>query len=156
MTQKHSFTLFADYHQFYLQDEAVIGDLSESWTPDAVDRLLALAPGVIGVGTVRNMDVPVELEVLSNPPQDDLTMWDRVNECSIRFTSGRAVIAGCTDYFPDAARIPITPGDYRARVYYGDLNSLSSDGLEGNDHYRIVLWPASEGPIMRIKSPSVT
>lgn len=116
MTQKHSFTLFADYYQFYLQDEAVAGDLSESWTPDAVDRLLALGPGVIGVGTVRNMDVPVEVEVLSGPPDEDLTAWDRVNECSIRFTTGRAVIAGCTDYFPGAARITVGTGDYRARL----------------------------------------
>ena len=156
MTQKHSFTLFADYYQFYLQDEAVAGDLSDAWTPDAVDRLLALAPGVIGVGTVRNMDVPVEVEILSGPPDEDLTTWDRVNECSIRFTTGRAVIAGCTDYFPDAARIPIDAGDYRARVYYGDLESLSPDGLEGNDHYRIALWAAPDGPIVQIKPRSVT
>ena len=151
MTAKHSFTLFADYHQFYLQDEAADGDLSEAWTPEAVDRLLALAPGVIGVGTVRNMDVPVEVEILSEPPADDLSSWDRVNECSIRFTSTRAVIAGCTDYFPDAARIAVTPGDYRARIYYGDLDSVSADGLEGQDHYRIVLWPAAEGPMSRPK-----
>jgi hypothetical protein len=104
---------------------------------------------------VRNMDVPVEVEILSQAPTGDLLAWDRVNECSIRFTSPRAVIAGCTDYFPHAARIPIMPGDYRARIYYGDLNSLSADGLEGNDHYRIVLWPAAEAPAVRLKSPSV-
>ena len=61
MTGKHEFTLFADYFQFYLQDEAASGDLSEAWTVDAVDRLLAVSPGVIGIGTVRNMDVPVEV-----------------------------------------------------------------------------------------------
>ena len=156
MTQKYSFSLFADYYQFYLQDEAVSGDLSDAWTPDAVDRLLALAPGVIGVGTVRNLDVPVEVEILSGPPDDDLSTWDRVNECSIWFTTERAVIAGCTDYFPDAARIAIRPGEYRARVYYGGLESLSPDGVDGNDHYRIALWPAPAGPIVQVKSRGVT
>ncbi len=153
MTPKYSFTLFADYHQFYLQDEAAAGDLSEAWTPEAVDRLLALAPGVIGVGTVRNMDVPVELAILSQPPIEDFSAWDRVNECSIHFTATRAVTAGCTDYFPEAARIPVAPGDYRARIYYGDLDSLSPDALDGHDHSRIVLWPAPEGPAIQLKSP---
>ena len=31
-TQLYHFDLFADYHQFYLQDEAAEGDLSDSWT----------------------------------------------------------------------------------------------------------------------------
>ena len=44
-------TLFADYFQFYLQDEQALGDLSESSTEQATADLLALAPGTIGVGT---------------------------------------------------------------------------------------------------------
>jgi hypothetical protein len=63
MAQRFEFKLFADYFQFYLQDERAGGDLSESWTQEAVDRLLATAPGTIGVGTVRNMDVPVVVEI---------------------------------------------------------------------------------------------
>jgi len=156
MTGKYAFTLFADYFQFYLQDEAASGDLSDAWTPEAVERLLALAPGVLGVGTARKMDVPVEVEVLSASPTDDLGPWDRVNECTVRLASGTAVIAGCTDYFPDAARIAITPGVYRARIYYGNLATVSPDGLEGADHYRIALWAAPEGPLVQLKAPSVT
>src|SRR4051794_28587591 len=91
--------LFADYHQFYLQDEQATGDLSDAWTDEAVNHLLALAPGVIGVGTVRSTDVPVEVEVVAAAPRDDPTVWDRINECSIDVPSGRIVIAGCADYF---------------------------------------------------------
>ena len=36
---------------------------------------------------------------------------------------------------------------YRARIYYGGLNSLSEDGLEGDDHYRVVLWPDDEADV---------
>jgi hypothetical protein len=155
MTTKHAFTLLADYFQFYLQDEAASGDLSAAWTPDAVDRLLAVAPGVIGVGTVRNKDVPFEVEVLSEAPSDDPGVWDRINECSVTLDSGKAVIAGCTDYFPDAARLTVVPGVYRARIYYGKLGSVSPDRLEGADHYRIALWLAPEGPLIELKSPGV-
>jgi hypothetical protein len=148
----HSFELFADYFQFYLQDETASGDLSEAWTSDAVDRLLALAPGVIGVGTARNMNVPVEVEILErSPDDDDFSSWDCVNECSIAVQSGRLVVAGCTDYFADAARIVVPGGHYRARVYYGELGSVTPDGLEGHDHYRIALWLAAEeqAPVVR-------
>jgi hypothetical protein len=51
-----------------ISDEQSQGDLSNSWTEKAVSNMLAVAPGVIGIGTVRNMDVPVEVEVLDAQP----------------------------------------------------------------------------------------
>jgi len=153
MSQKFEFELFADYFQFYLQDESVTGDLSDSWTPEAVDRLLATAPGTIGVGTVRNMNVPVVVEVSDEDPGNgDTTDWDQVCECSVEVPSGRIVVAGCTDYFPDAARIDVSPGWYRARIYYGDLDSVSENGLEGKDHYQLVLWKAAPEPFKVFKA----
>lgn len=151
MTQRFEFKLFADYFQFYLQDESASGDLSQCWTSEAVDRLLALAPGTIGVGTVRNMEVPVVVEIGDGDPTDDLSAWDQVNECSIDVPSGRLVIAGCTDYFPDATRIELSPGTYRVRIYYGNLASLSDDGAEGDGHYRIFLWAATHVPLKVVK-----
>jgi hypothetical protein len=150
-TQRHHFDLFADYHQFYLQDDLVNGNLADSWTQEATDRLLAITDGTIGVGTVRDMTVPVDVEVLDAEPQDSFDEWDQVNECCIDVRSGRIVVAGCTYYFPDAARIQITPGMYRARIYYGKLDSLSEDGLEGEDHYRVLLWPGEPTPPVVLK-----
>ncbi|HEX3506070.1 MAG TPA: hypothetical protein VHU22_22025 [Xanthobacteraceae bacterium] len=135
-------SLFADYFQFYIQDEAATGDLSEAWNEEAVSRLLAIAPGTIGVGTVRNMDVPVRVEIHEHEPNNDPSEWNQIVEASLDVASGRIVVAGCTDYFPDAMRIAITPGTYRARVSYGALGTLSEDGLSGNDHYRVQLWLA--------------
>jgi hypothetical protein len=154
MMQRFEYKLFADYFQFYLQDESAEGDLSASWTQEAVDRLLAVAPGTIGVGTVRNMTVPVVVEVADTQPDEDMTEWDQVNECSLEVQSGRIVIAGCTDYFPDAARIEVSPGPYRARLYYGSLDALSKDGLDGDDHYKIVLWRGMPEPLRVLKQRS--
>jgi hypothetical protein len=142
ITKSLELTLFADYFQFYIQDEAVTGDLSQSWNQEATDRLLAIAPGTIGIGTVRDMDVPVTIEIHDGEPGDDSSRWDHVTEASLVVVSERVVVAGCTDYFPDAARIEVTPGSYRARVSYGALNKLSADGLSGEDHYRVQLWLA--------------
>ncbi len=142
-------TLFADYFQFYLQDERAKGDLSDSWTEQAVVDMLALAPGTIGVGTVRNMNVPVVVEILDEAPSENLDAWDHVTECSIEIPSGRLVVAGCTDYFPDAQRIDVAPGSYRARIFYGRLDGISPNGLDGDDHYKVSLWPHKS------KNPSV-
>jgi hypothetical protein len=136
------YRLFADYYQFYLQDESAAGDLSDSWTDEAVARLLAVAPGTVGVGTVRDAEVPVVVEVREEEPPPDFDAWDQVTECSLDVPSGRIVIAGCTDYFPDAARIEVPPGTYRVRVSYGALDSVSEDGLDGDDRYRVQLWRA--------------
>lgn len=132
--------LFADYFQFYLQDETVTGDLSDSWNEEAISRLLAITDGTIGVGTVRNAEVPVEIVIADRETNEDLTEWDKVNECSISIPSGKIIIAGCMDYLPDAKRIDVPKGIYRARIYYGKLNKISEDGLEGEDNYKIVLW----------------
>ncbi len=136
------FTLFADYFQFYLQDESAYGDLSDAWSEEAVARLLAVAPGVVGIGTARNMDVPVSIEVLEHPGAVDFEEWEHVVECSLVVESGRIVVAGCTDYFPEASRIHVKPATYRVRACFSGLSQVSDDGLSGEDKYRILLWPA--------------
>jgi hypothetical protein len=156
VAQMRHFQLFADYFQFYLQDESAEGDVSDSWTDEAIGILLALAPGTIGVGTVRNMEVPVDVELCDSAPNDDLRIWDHVNECSIEVPSGRIVVAGCTDYFPEAARVEVRPGTCRARTYYGGLDTVSEDGLEGGDHYRIDLWPSQREEMQILKQRQIT
>ncbi len=149
--QKFDLILFADYFQFYLQDEPAAGDLAKRWTDEAVRNLLALAPGVIAIGTVRNMPVPVTIEIRDSPPDEDSDAWDQINECSLEIRSGTLVVAGCTDYFPDALRIQVKPGPYRARIFYANLDSLSENGLAGEDTYKVVLWPAPSGRPVVIK-----
>ncbi len=143
--------LFADYFQFYVQDEPANGDLSDAWNSETEARLLAVAPGVVGVGTVRNMAVPVTIEILSSEPTSDFDTPDHVVECSLLVKSGRIVAAGCTDYFPDATRIEVPSGMYRVRVSYSGLTPRSTDGLEGYDRYLLQLWqaPAVEPSVLK-------
>jgi hypothetical protein len=98
------------------------------------------------------MTVPVVLEIHSVEPPLDLNAWDHVTQCSIEVPSGRIVIAGCTESFPDAARIDVPPGVYQARVSYGALDALSDDGLDGDDHYRVQLWPGPACPVCILKA----
>lgn len=142
---RHEFKVFADYHQFYIQDDDVAyGNLSDDWTAEAVEMRMAVAPHVVGIGTVRNIDVPVTVEVFDQEPTIDYTAWDQVNLASIEVGTGRIVLAGCTDYFPEAARIEVLPGTYLALVCYSGLISAGDGGLVGADRYLIALYG---GPI---------
>ena len=139
----YEFNLFADYFQFYVQDEESPGIDGDSWDGGAPHRMLAVAHGAIGVSTVRNVSVPVVLEVLETEPALDADSWDHVTECSLATSSGKLVVAGCTDYFPDAARISIPPGVYRARISGGGFNSVKKHWEAADDRYRVQLWPGA-------------
>jgi hypothetical protein len=105
----YDFELFADYFQFYLQDETAVGDLSDAWTAEAQASRIAVAPGTVGIGAARTMVVPVILEVLSSQPNYSPDE-DHIAEAGLTMRSGALVVAGCTDFFPGAARVSLAPG----------------------------------------------
>lgn len=145
-TQRFVFSIVADYFQFYVQDDAAPIDeldFAEAWTEDSVERQLVATPSAIGVGTSRNMTVPVVIEIADAPPDGDPAA-ELVTEASFDVKSGRLAIQGCTDYAPAEPRIEVIPGRHRARVFYYDQEKLSDDALEGDDRYRIVVWPDPE------------
>ena len=129
--QQYQYQLFADYFQFYVQDENPKDTTEHIWDDKRTIEIgLALGKGIIAVGTERNFTVPFTLEIHDSEPDDDFSIWDRVNECSIEVPSGVLVIFGCTDYRPDAARI-----------YYGGLDTVTEFD-KGDDTYKVILWVA--------------
>jgi hypothetical protein len=76
---------------------------------------------------------------------------DHIVEGSLSVAGKNLVIAGCTDYFPEATRIQIEPGDYRVRACLSGLDSLSEDGLDGADRYHLQLWPAPLADVVVVK-----
>ena len=62
--------LFAEHYQFYFQDDDIqLGYLSDAWTQIAVDRMLAIVPGAVGVSTALKTNVPVIIEVSIAHPE---------------------------------------------------------------------------------------
>lgn len=144
--------IFADYFQFYLQDEAVDEDWGAFWTDETVERMLAVGDYSVGIATARNMNVPVVVSIHDRAPETDFDEWELVNECSFRVRSGEMMVIGCTEGSPqERARFSLAPGSYRLRVSYVGLDTLSDDGLEGDDFYRLQLWPAPFGETRTLK-----
>jgi len=149
--QKHQLNLFADYFQFYVCDGGFQTDTSTIWNDDATELMLAIGSDLIAVGTARNMDVPVTLEISNGEPDNDLEQWDQVIECSLNLNSGTLIAFGCTEDPKLAAHYPIEIGYYVVRISYGNLTDISIDGLDGNDKYRVQLWPGSIEKVVIIK-----
>jgi hypothetical protein len=145
------FKIFADFHQFYLMDGEVEPHLPENVTEEDCRYRIKVAPHILVVYTARNLEVPVRIEFHVAEPSTNLAEWDHVVECSFEVPSGCVIIAGCTDYLPDCARMHVTHGAYRARVQYGGLSTVSENGLEGSDHYHILLWPAPTTELQILK-----
>ena len=147
----YTYTIFADYFQVYLVDEKMTWYHPEMWSETAyLEERVAAASGVIGISTVRDLDVPVEVEVAESEPRDPVDGWDQVVDCGISVQSGNLKLGG-PGLDDDVPFISIAPGTYRARIFFGGLNTLSADGLEGDDRYRIVLWPGKATPVTVLK-----
>lgn len=146
MLQKRlDFEIYADYHQFYLEDEDSLRPFADGnvWRPEESDQMLMVRPGSISVGTARYETVPVSIEFHDAAPALDAAGYSRVNECSLRVASDNLVLSGCTEYLPEAARIGVRPGIYRVRVLYGNLETVVDD-WEGEDFYLLQLWPEAD------------
>jgi len=145
MTDEVRLNIFADYHQFYLEDGNSEADLTEIWDEQTSADMIATAPGAVGVGTARNYHVPVTVRMLDSEPEEDLGRWDHVTEASLAVPSGRLLVSGPTEW-PNVRRIAIKPGLYRARVHCANLESVAQNGIDGDDFYEVVLWPGAEEP----------
>ena len=132
--------LMADYHQMFLAD--AVGDplTPEEITEQHIRERLLMAPGVLVLMTARNMTVPLRVELHGARPGPSIEAADHVVTGGIR-SSGRIGIAGLTDYWPDAARVAVPPGDLHAMFVSRGLGTLSQDGPDGQDRYEVHLWP---------------
>ena len=114
-------------------------------------RMLAATDGVLAVGTISCMDVPVIIQWWNQDPGDDSAQWDQVTDAAITVRTRRLAVMGPTDYPPRARKLPIKPDTYRVRIYYGGLGTLAANGLDGEDYYRVALWSGEWCPVTVLK-----
>lgn len=145
----HVFNIFADYHQFYLWDSGVDPSAPEEYTRNDIRRLIKAVPHVVVIQPLRNATVPVELQVCSEDPGFDESQWDHVAECALDLPTGKLQVHECTG--GPALNLAVPPGTYRVRALFAGLDTLSDNGLDGDDRYRIVLWPGDNIPLHIVK-----
>lgn len=136
-----TFELLADYFQLLLMDEGCEDDFASVWTDEALDRMLAVGNASVCLGTLRNVDVPVEIHVYSSAPSVDPASYDHAVSASLNLPSGRLVVMGCTDFLPEAARIELPPGSYQLLYLATGVESITYESDPADDRYIVHLWP---------------
>jgi hypothetical protein len=137
--QKH-YEIFADYHQFYLMDAEKYPNPPVDYTDEDVRQRIKAEKFIVVIQPERNMTVPVDLEILVSEPEEDFENWQHIAEASLDLPSGKLQIEECGGETKDVLVLP--SGSYRIRAFYGDLDKLSFNGLDGDDHYKVVMWQA--------------
>ncbi|WP_150130078.1 hypothetical protein [Sinorhizobium sp. RAC02] len=141
--------LLADYFQIYLRDEAHPG-LPDDYSDEVIARRLMVGPYAVILHTARNMTVPVRVEWHDQRPTFDLDAYQHVVEACFDCPSGQLVLAGMTDYEPTAPRLSVKAGPLGVRASLSGLDTLSEDGLVGDDRYVVQLWPGTEPEAVRV------
>lgn len=136
--------LFADFHQIHVAAPETKCSLEDAWTAQATEDRIAANEEIVGVRTEHAAAVAVSVEVLAAEPEPDLAKWDHVTEASLSAATGELLIAGCTDYWPDAKRIALPVGAWRLRASHTGL-------ANGREQIAIQLWQAREGEPLVLK-----
>jgi len=135
---------YTQHSQFYIVDKDASFDpvLSDLWTDDALSERLGIVDGIIGVYTECYGPVKGELEILDEPSKGEYEGYDHVVEGGIDIVSGILQIQDCPTSSVEL-ELKVNPGQYRVRVY--SLNLASVKGDEGDDYYKIEIWPEKKG-----------
>lgn len=149
----HDLTIFADYRQFYLLDSQSQGSAEDIWNEQTTADYFApgSTPDFVAVGTGRNINVPVRVNVAAGEPALEYGAWERIVESSLHVPSGVMLVEGCTSGRDGAPRIDVPAGWLRVRVRYAGLSTVSANQLDGEDRYDIVVWPAAQAPQVQHK-----
>ncbi|KAA8476147.1 hypothetical protein BDE36_2607 [Arcticibacter tournemirensis] len=138
---KYKLDFYTEYNQFYIVDKNVGPDLESSglWTDISVFERLGIAEGTVGVYTECYGPVKGDLELLKESRKEvDYKKYDHIVECGLNISSGFLQILDCpTSRVQLELKVP--SGKYAVRVYSLNLGSVKGD--EGEDFYKIEMWP---------------
>ena len=144
MEISYQFQIFADYFQFVLMDEESDDDFSEIWTDEAFQRMLAVGRKAVCPGTLRNVDVLVEVNIKDSEPSIDLSKYEHAAEACLEISSGKLVVMNCTGDLSNAPRIALEPGIYRVLFLVSGIETINTEWEPANDKYEIYLWRSNK------------
>ncbi len=109
------------------------------------DRFI-VRPRILGFCTERNSTVPLRVVSHESAPElsGQVIRADHAVRAGLSTATRRLIVAGCTEYWPNAFSLEVRPGLYGAAFFSFELASVR--GLEGNDRYELHIWPVTEKP----------
>lgn len=148
MISSHDFTMSVDDGQIHLFGTVFLDDYPNAYddaVQDAISsrRFVGEAAGLVVLLTPgqSNDDTPLRLEVWAQEPPDDSERWDHEVDVDIDAPTGFVAVSsvGGED---EVVHVPV--GSYRARVSGRGFDLLGFAGANGEDSYRVRLFPRAE------------
>ena len=133
--------LYASHRQFYIEDSEPAGSSGDPdfWNSQACDDHLAIADGLLGIGTGSYDDVRVKVQHHHSKPPLELGQWDHVTEAGLEVRTGLLLVYGCLEWSGLFFRVP--PGHYRVRCCHANLAAASDSTGDAGDWYLVQFWP---------------
>ena len=110
MDAARTFSVFADYNQFFLLDDIVQPPYPDVIPQSAIEQRFQIIPHLIAVYTSDATTVSVKVKICEVEPKPNLESWSHIVRCPLEVPSGRMTLAGCTDYLPSCPRIEVPSG----------------------------------------------
>lgn len=141
--KRYKFDFVTSYSQFYLTSDYGKKALEFTANPDDNDHedRLYIQEKFITIYAGSYGHIRGELFVLDKAnPNIEYELYDHVAEGGLDVESGELQILHC----PTSAvelKVKVKPGIYRIRVLFSKLYTNQLDEFEGDDRYRIEVWP---------------
>lgn len=136
------FNIFTDYFQFTVSDPtADFVGLAEKWTDETVTAMFVQGDRYIAVGIMRDFYATVLVRL--NSKRFFTGSVDKTAAGVLHVPSGVVEVSGPTDNGLSGGAVEVPPGTYRVEVQYLNLDSVDTDGIEGEDRYMITLTEAA-------------
>jgi|SRR5690606_27221089 len=138
----HPLDFYTQYNQFYIVDSGYIDSEKDIWADSALVNRLGLDENLLAVFTGSYGPIKGQLEIKKDGSNiGNLEEYDHVVEGRIDIETGVLQVQDCpTSNVVQEVELP--SGLYSVRVYSKGLTTVEGD--EGDDFYRIVIWPAKD------------
>ena len=142
--------IFADYHQFYIWDADLLDvQVPEDYSDEDIANRVKVSSGVVVIQPIRDMFVLVEIEIYDSDPDFHFNEWQHIAEAPLSITKGRFEIHECTG--GSHAILPAPASRCCVRALFKGLDTISEDGLDGKDSYRLQVFPANITDVRIVK-----
>ncbi len=137
MFSTSTFSVFADYNQFFLFDAVIQPPYPETIPESALKEKFQLLPNLLAIYTDSSGYVSVKVTTSEIDNKIDSETWHNIAFGNISVPSGSLILAGCTDYLPSCPRIKVPSGNCSFFLASRGLGEVEQE------QYWISIWPTS-------------
>ncbi len=137
--REYEYKILAAGAALYFSDDDAQVDADALWKDILPQQMLVAGDGVFSVRAELDCYVKVLVAVRETELELAEAEFTLLGGCLLDVPSGRIVIAGSAELFPDAARIPVSPALYRVAVYAGSLDTIYGGLRKSQNCLRVVL-----------------